>query len=136
MINYAAANSKVNMNWKSSIHYGVIPVTEFNSEIFYEELIPEYNCKGCEFEGTEDNYNCDVCENFVNKIQEDGLLMILDEYNDVWVFESPVKTRCSYCSPCAPNAGYITSQNEDGIETYMPPAEWLNNPEKFKIEKV
>jgi len=127
-----------NVDEKTGIHYGVIPVTEFDPEIFYEQCVPVYRCEGCEFNpANSDDYpdECDMCENFDNIVVADGMEMRLDEYNDVWVFKSNWKTGCNRCSPCAPNAGYITDQDELGISTYIPNPEWLLNPEKFKFIK-
>jgi hypothetical protein len=45
--------------------------------------------------------------------------------SDIFIVKSPYYTLCSYCSPCAPGAGYITSTNEDGIKAYCFGHDWF-----------
>ncbi len=129
-------HENVNVDVETGIHYGVIPVSEFDPEIFYEECVPVYRCEECEFNpANSDEYSseCDFCENYDNIVIADGMEMRLDEYNDVWILKSKVYTKCARCSPCAPNAGYVKNQEEYGVETYIPHPSWLLHPEKFKF---
>jgi len=128
-----------NVDPNTGIHYGVIPVTEFNPEIFYEECVPVYRCETCEHNpANDDDYPaaCDMCENYDNIVMTDGMHLRLDENNDVWVLRSHYTTLCAPCSPCAPNAGYITDQIDNGLETYAPNPDWLREPEKFNIKEI
>ena len=125
-----------NVDPNTGIHYGVIPVTEFNPEIFYEECVPVYRCETCEHYDSESLCENIVCENYDNVVMADGMELRLDERNDVWVFKSNYTTLCAPCSPCAPNAGYITDQVDNGLETYAPNPDWLLNPEKFNVKEI
>ena len=126
-----------NIDNKTGIHYGVIPVNELFPEIFYEECHSVYHCNDCEYIDEWDSGHCAVCDSYSNLVGEkgDNLFMQLSEQGDVWVFNSPYTTLCSLCSPCAPNAGYLTDQSEVGVQTYCPPPEWLITPGEFKIIK-
>lgn len=128
----------INHNPETGIRYGIIPVHEFNPEIFYEACQPVYNCKGCEFNKLDDQDcpECDMCEDYENIVDEDGMKMKLDENNDVWIFQSEYVSRCRECSPCAPHAGYLLDQDGLGEITYCPNPDWLRNPEKFTVKKV
>lgn len=46
---------------------------------------------------------------------------------DIFVTRSPYYTLCRFCSPCAPGAGYLTSQDEDGIKAYCFGPEWFED---------
>jgi len=49
-----------------------------------------------------------------------------DSDNDIWIFKSPFYTLCRECSPCAPNAGYLTSQ-PGSKKTYCLGVDWFEN---------
>jgi len=46
--------------------------------------------------------------------------------SDIFVIESPFYTKCNFCSPCAPGAGYLTSSNEDGCKAYCFGHDWFD----------
>ena len=130
----------INHNPETGIRYGIIPVRHFIPEIFYEACQPVYNCENCEhkekMESDEGYDGCDMCEDFENIVDEEGMKMKLGEDDEVWVFKSEHTTRCEECSPCAPNAGFVTDQDDLGEITYCPNPEWLRNPEKLNIKKI
>lgn len=45
---------------------------------------------------------------------------------DMFVCRSPFFTRCRQCSPCAPNAGYLTDRG-GGMEAYCLGVEWFED---------
>jgi hypothetical protein len=55
---------------------------------------------------------------------------------DIFVTKSKFYTLCGRCSPCAPNAGYLTS--EGSLKTYCLGPDWFddNNPIPYKVHKV
>jgi len=63
------------------------------------------------------------------RYEKDGYLVELHADMDVWVIKSPYYTRCAECSPCAPNAGYLTSQH-GGMKTYCLGPEWFDEEGK------
>lgn len=50
----------------------------------------------------------------------------------LWIFESPVLTKCRLCSPCVPGAGDLNSVGDE--LAYGVPVEWLD--EQFIIEQI
>lgn len=46
---------------------------------------------------------------------------------DVFILRSPFYTRCKFCSPCAPGAGYILDSAEDGIFAYCFGHDWFES---------
>lgn len=59
-------------------------------------------------------------------LEQDDVVVELDERNDVWVFKSSVFTLCRECSPCAPNAGYLTDQ-PGALKTYCLDKTWFED---------
>ena len=62
-------------------------------------------------------------EALLDEDDQPQLVVRLDPDNDIWVLKSPYVTRCRECSPCAPNAGYLTSQPGSKL-TYCLPMDW------------
>ena len=46
---------------------------------------------------------------------------------DIFVEMSPYYTLCAFCSPCAPGAGYLTDQRENGIKAYCFGHDWFES---------
>lgn len=70
-----------------------------------------------------------------NYIQDEPLISgVLDGVNyqvfwlggapHIMVFDSPHQTLCYPCSPCVPNAGDLTKENEGTITAYTVPSDW------------
>lgn len=49
----------------------------------------------------------------------DGLVLVLDDSGDVWIFKSPYYTIAEKCSPCAPGAGYLRSDGRKPTSSSM-----------------
>jgi len=71
------------------------------------------------------------------RIEEDGLTAELHSDGDCWVFDSPFYTICGECSPCAPNAGYLTD-NGDSVKAYCFGLDWFDDgpPLPYKVFRV
>lgn len=128
-------DATTNMDIKTGVRYGVIPVNELDSSI-YEEMDIVCPCEECEVPEDEREHACDTCEACSNVYKSDNLHYVLDDDNDVWVFKSPFVTKCRLCSPCAPNAGYIKDQDEDGYYTYILPPDYFVNPDNYTFIKA
>jgi len=126
-----------NIDEKTGIHYGVVPLSILNQEIVFWELKPVYPCDQCEGCGMIGECpECDFCEPEFWEYKDDDLHFWLDEQNDIWVIKSPYYTQCRECSPCAPNAGYVDEQDDNGLITYILPPEYFEHPEDYKFYKV
>ena len=142
------ANSIPNYDANTGIHYGVIPA-HVMGEAWYEESQPHYT-PTCGYCGTpEPTMNDDDTATCVNDncgqtfpqdqaygdepdsiaYEDSEYEMVQDSMGDVFVIRSPFFTFCRECSPCAPNAGYITGQtfNSTGLKTYCPGPEWIRD---------
>jgi hypothetical protein len=69
-----------------------------------------------DYEGTGDCTKFDYKE--TNDKDEVILHLETCSDGDIFVIKSPFYTKCDFCSPCAPGAGYLTSTNEDGTKAY------------------
>ncbi len=99
-----------------------------------ERVLDEYNMERCNdskgiaddiidglqfdnYEGNGDNprylYECD---GYKIETCSDG---------DWFILKSPYYTRCDFCSPCAPGAGYLTSEGD--VKTYCLGPEWFED---------
>lgn len=53
-----------------------------------------------------------------------------------WIFKAPYSGKFQPCSPCVPGAGNLDCPDKaNGIETYMPPADWFEADHQLKIEQ-
>lgn len=121
-----------NIDPKTGIHYGIIPVNKLQPWV-HDELEPFYPCEHCE---KENKLDCEFCEPISWYYKDNELEFELDQQNDIWIFKSPYITYCDECSLCAPNAGYITDQNKKGLKTYALPKEYYLEPDEIKLEKI
>lgn len=58
-----------------------------------------------------------------------------DSYGDIFITDSPYFTKCSYCSPCAPGAGYNTSAGDDCCAFCFGP-DWFDGQPPHDIYSV
>lgn len=133
-----------NIDHKTGIRYGVIPV----SDIIFEDFEPVYilSCDNCGYDN-----DCEygqTCPNCGNTIEYDdfqdpiALQYITEEYRmftdsdciDVFIEKSPYYTYASFCSPCAPGVCYL----RDAIKNDRPENNkcYCLPPEFFKNEKT
>ncbi len=56
---------------------------------------------------------------------------------DIFILKSPYYTRCQFCSPCAPGAGYIMNEVEDGVKAYCFGHDWFDdNKAPYTVYRV
>jgi hypothetical protein len=128
-----------NVDRKTGIHYGVISQNEVlqawadDSEPQYPDLecpicgcsvLIENNCPKC---------NYDLVGEF-DDIEPSAYVVDDGEYQatcgddgDIFIVKSPYYTKCKFCSPCAPGAGYLMSPNDDGIKAYCFNHDWFES---------
>lgn len=58
-----------------------------------------------------------------------------DSYGDIFITKSPYYTRCGYCSPCAPGAGYNTDPGDD-CKAFCFGPDWFDGPPPHPIYRV
>lgn len=110
----------VNINHNTGIRFGVINQSEL-LQAWADESVPR--CSNC----------CCNTDDIVCECEPDGFEYIGEGYEafqsfddtDIFVVESPYYTLCAYCSPCAPGAGYVMDQVEDGVKAYCFGHDWF-----------
>ena len=135
------ATSTYNIDLDTNIRYGI--TTNIDDDfLVYEvmqsgvDLIMKSNYEDwmleqleeCELEDIDeseffDNYDSDYAKYEYN---ENGLHLIasnINGYFEVTVLKSPHVVKCRLCSPCVPNAGDLSSPDENGFETYALPVD-------------
>ena len=56
---------------------------------------------------------------------------------DIFILKSPYYTRCQFCSPCAPGAGYLMNECEDGPKEYCFGHDWFDEGKApYKVFRV
>lgn len=75
------------------------------------------------------------------QLKADGYIVELAADGDVWVILSPFYTLCKECSPCAPNAGYLTEAAGDGaagdgMKSYCLGHDWFETRAPYKVYDV
>jgi ribosomal protein L37AE/L43A len=135
-------NALVNMDLNNGIHYGVINQHQVlqawtdESEPFYI-----YSCPYCGHE-LKKRSNAKMCPTCRKKLSEDdfvdlepiefiykreGYHAVCGEDGDIFLLKSPYYTLCRECSPCAPNAGYLMSPDEQGLPAYCFGEDWFDD---------
>jgi ribosomal protein L37AE/L43A len=141
-----------NLDQSTGVRFGVISINELPGWINDEEEA-DYGEPSCPECGSEDvahcedgdgEMRCSSCEHNFNeddqfpdepiawKLEMDGVLMTRSGSDtDYFIVKSPFYTKCQFCSPCAPGAGYVTNQEEDGVKTYCPPPSWYRDHDEM-----
>jgi hypothetical protein len=143
-IDYGMGNT--NIDPETGIRFGVIPIHDVNQAWYdsSETLFGKPHCPHCGNEipqevkdnvqscdQDESNCTCPHCkkvleesdfyeeESIGNKL-DDGKYLATQSSDDTDIFieKSPFYTLCGFCSPCAPGAGDIMEQEENGIKAY------------------
>ena len=120
---------KTNIDLDTGIRYGVINQNEVlqawcdSSEGVYPEIEHDEDC--------EDSDNCDcgdMLEPIAHKYSADGYECTQSsDDGDIFIVKSPFYTKCGFCSPCAPGAGYLLSQNSDDCKAYCFGLDWFED---------
>ena len=80
------------------------------------------------FDGLEDQFNDSVCsgESGPYEYSDDDCTVLTSSDGDLWITKSKFWTYCGECSPCAPNAGYLTDRR-DSLKAYCLGHDWFDN---------
>lgn len=126
--------SGVNRDAETGIHYGVISHNEV-TQAFYDTAEPVYyvccphcggelrkkfeakRCPHCYKKLDESDFYDTEPESYVINDGEYQASLSTDSY-DIFIIKSPYYSLSSFCSPCAPGAGFLLSNNPDGVKTY------------------
>lgn len=68
------------------------------------------------------------CVRYRYESQDGSLVFETASDGSVFVIKSPYYALCSYCSPCAPGAGYLGS--EGSVKAYCLPTDWFNDGDR------
>jgi len=63
---------------------------------------------------------------------KDGLILQLCSDGDIFVIESPFYAMASYCSPCAPGAGYLRTEGD--VKTYCLGPDWFDSDNQMPYQ--
>jgi hypothetical protein len=106
---------KTNRDVETGIHFGIIPHHTVG-QAWYDESEADYGDPVGDDE---------MAEPICFRYDREGYSAVQDaDSPDIFVMKSPYFTRCAYCSPCAPGAGFITDTRVDGIRTYCFGHDW------------
>lgn len=146
-----------NVDLETGISFGVVSLNneKFNSELWFEVSEPEYYVETCPICGSgfdslenDDGDELNVCHSCGHEwgidehelvirsfvIDEDGLRMEQSaDDSDIFVTRSPFVTLAAKCSPCAPNAGDLSTPG--GVMAYCPPPEWWLDVKGMRIRR-
>lgn len=106
---------QTNIDFKTGIRYGVIPVHALDSWI-YEELEAYYGTPE-ELEELEDS-DWDFMEPLSFTLNINGYTGEMGDSQDIFLTDSKYYTLAKFCSPCAAGAGYLLDHIPDGVKTY------------------
>ena len=132
-IDYGMGNT--NIDEYTGIRYGVIPIMEV-LQAWCDSSEPYYPCNSCSVEEESDDCPID-CEPSSFYIDDNEYVAESTDEIDIFITKSPYYTRCQFCSPCAPGAGYVMNECEDGVETYCFGHEWFEEGKApYKVYRV
>ena len=137
---------QTNINTKTGIRYGVIHQNNIlqawtdNSEPINSNTCPHcgdepksgnsiYQMKRCPTcYSTLKDEDFDYSEPIGFKLEDNKYIAFqTSDDGDILIIKSPYYTRCQFCSPCAPGAGYITKNVEKGIKAYCFGHDWFED---------
>lgn len=109
----------------------------------HPDYTEDWECSGC------GDYRCEDCEYLFDGDEAfgeepNGFVLDDGEYKategsdgDIFILKSPYSTRCGFCSPCAPGAGYLTDRGDD-CRAYCFGPDWFDseNPCPYPIWRV
>lgn len=127
---------KTNIDLDTGIRYGVVSANSLDSWI-YDEIELHYGDPCCPHCGSEDleeqdcGFICKDCNKYAKDwecypdtptyqyIDNGEIKAELNDYNNLFIFESKYFTYARFCSPCYPGAGDLDSPDkEHGVKTY------------------
>ena len=84
----------------------------------------DWFCPTCEA-GTDDPEYIDETSNYI--YNQDGYKASCGDSGDIFVMKSPYYAETRECSPCAPNAGDLSSPEKGGFKTYCFGPDWFED---------
>jgi len=89
-------------------------------------------------DGLEGHWYCTSCQNqtdeaeypdepYLHYYNQDGYQASCGDSGDIFVMKSPYYAETRECSPCAPNAGDLSSPEKGGFKTYCFGPEWFED---------
>jgi hypothetical protein len=138
-----------NIDHANGIRYGVLPMHEV-CQAWSDSSEPQYgeperedcNCPECGHndDGTYSWGESLICEEcgaeyeieFPDCAEPLGFEYVDSDYtanqsdSDIFILQSPYYTKCGFCSPCAPGAGYLLTQSDD-CKAYCFGHDWFDN---------
>ena len=129
-----------NIDRETGIHYGVINQNEV-LQAWCDSSEPQYGDTECHICGASIQVGADFCprcnHDFIGEwdnVEPSACVVDDGEYQatcgddgDIFIVKSPYYTKCKFCSPCAPGAGYLMSSNDDGIKAYCFNHDWFES---------
>jgi hypothetical protein len=147
---------QTNIDRKTGIRYGVVPQNDVLQA--WADSSEPYMGNACPFCGNEPKSGNDItsmarcpsCHHSLNDgdfddrepisfvYDADGYMAECGDDGDIFITKSPYYTLCSFCSPCAPGAGYVRNYNPEGVKAYCFGPDWYDDDDKptFPIYKV
>lgn len=138
-------NGIVNVDPVTRIRYGVILANvlldnwAYESKPFYEYHCPECGaylkqgydakkCPSCKYKMEDYDFSEIDPIAFIYKTRSFHAVQYFDD-PDIFVMKSPFFTRCQFCSPCAPGAGYLMTPMKypHGIKAYCFGHDWFDS---------
>jgi ribosomal protein L37AE/L43A len=87
----------------------------------------DFHCKNCEHSfNSQDAYGDEPLGHYLDDGEYKASQSACDT-GDIFVLSSPYYTLCSFCSPCAPGAGYFMDFCDDGVKTYCFGHDWFED---------
>lgn len=116
-----------NIDYETGIRYGVISIHEV-LQAWADESEGVYACTECpeyDHEKKECKEDFPDCTPFMYEYDENGFHAEQIDETDIFITKSKYYTLCGYCSPCAPGAGYLTSEGD--IKAYCFGHDWFED---------
>ena len=67
---------------------------------------------------------------------DNEVTLTLGTDGDIFITKSIYYTKCQYCSPCAPGAGYLTNSCENGVKSYCLGPDWFEGEPPYPVFRV
>jgi len=109
---------QVNRDEETGIRFGVISQNEV-LQSWSDSSEPDYG------ELEEGEALDDFAEPIGFTYDSDGYKAYAGDDGDIFILKSPYYTKCQFCSPCAPGAGYLMHFMDNGIKTYCFGHDWF-----------
>jgi hypothetical protein len=139
-----------NIDAKTGIRYGVISIHEVTQAwCDSAEPVCEVYCPHCG-NYMPKGFDAKRCGSCYKKIEDgdldgiepngweyvgDGYILYQSQDDpDIFVIKSPFYTLCSFCSPCAPGAGYLMTPGT--VKTYCLGHDWFEEKAPYKVYNI